>query len=207
MSATPDFRHRKIGWIESDRWSRFSVLLPLIRKDGEICVLFEKRAMKLDSQPGEVSFPGGRIEKGETPEEAVVRETCEELLVEKPQVEVFGRLDRLLSPSGRLIKPFVGTIHDYDMTFSEDEVEYPFMVPYRWFVEHEPKEFQNRLIQEVNENIPFAEIPKGRNYPWDKGTYNLYFYHWKDEVIWGMTAKILHASIPLIEEYDILSRI
>ncbi|MDU1582304.1 MAG: CoA pyrophosphatase, partial [Peptoniphilus harei] len=45
--------------------NRFSVMIPLIKRKGEIHLLFEKRAMTLRNQPGEISFPGGRIEKNE----------------------------------------------------------------------------------------------------------------------------------------------
>ena len=53
----------------------FAVLAPLVRVDGETHLLFEVRALHMRRQPGEVCFPGGQIEEGETPLEAAVRET------------------------------------------------------------------------------------------------------------------------------------
>lgn len=68
----------------------FSVMIPLIKRKGDVHLLFEKRALTLRNQPGEISFPGGRIEEGETPEKAAIRETCEELLIEENEVEVYS---------------------------------------------------------------------------------------------------------------------
>ena len=55
-----------------------AVLLPLVRTEEGLCVLFEKRTGSI-SHPGETCFPGGAVEAGESPREAVIRETAEEL--------------------------------------------------------------------------------------------------------------------------------
>ena len=65
---------RPLG-IEKD----FSVLLPLIKVKDELHILYEVRSKNLDTQPGEISFPGGMVENGETYKDAAVRETIEEL--------------------------------------------------------------------------------------------------------------------------------
>ena len=59
---------------------RYAVLLPLIYdvKTDKYQILYQVRSEHI-SQPGEVSFPGGRVENGETFQEAAIRETCEEL--------------------------------------------------------------------------------------------------------------------------------
>ena len=58
----------------------FAVLVPLIEIDEELNLIYEVRSNSIE-QPGEISFPGGRIEDGESPEEAAIRETSEELLL------------------------------------------------------------------------------------------------------------------------------
>ena len=55
---------------------RASVLIPIIKKDNSYEILFEVRAKTLRSQPNEIAFPGGKIEKGEDPQTACIRETC-----------------------------------------------------------------------------------------------------------------------------------
>ena len=60
--------HRTIG---SERLQRnAAILLPLVTVDGRDALLFEVRSKRLEMQPGEICFPGGRIESGETPERA-----------------------------------------------------------------------------------------------------------------------------------------
>ena len=57
---------------------RYAVLIPWVKKEDGDALLLEVRSEKV-KQPGEVCFPGGRVEPGETTAEAAVRETCEEL--------------------------------------------------------------------------------------------------------------------------------
>ena len=71
--------HRTIG---SERLQRnAAILLPLVTVDGRDALLFEVRSKRLEMQPGEICFPGGRIESGETPERAALRELWEELRI------------------------------------------------------------------------------------------------------------------------------
>ena len=61
------------------------------------------------SQPGEISFPGGRVEDGETFQEAAIRETCEELNLVPNQIDIWGEIGYLIH-QGRTIHCFVGKI-------------------------------------------------------------------------------------------------
>ena len=79
MSTDQDLNLRKIKAkvqgrkpLPVDVKNRFSVMIPLIKRDGDIHLLFEKRAFTLRNQPGEISFPGGRIEKGESPSTVLI---------------------------------------------------------------------------------------------------------------------------------------
>ena len=168
-----------------------AVLIPLIKKNDEWHLLFEVRALDLDAQPGEVCFPGGRIEPGETPVEAAVRETMEELLVAKDQIEVLAPLDALPGPGGPSIWPVLGILSDYQNTWSDEEVDHTFSVPLSYFLETEPEIYETLQVTIPGEDFPFEKIPGGRDYPWKKRHYTVLFYTDTDPLIWGITAKII----------------
>lgn len=172
--------------------NRFSVMIPLIKRDGEIHLLFEKRAFTLRNQPGEISFPGGRIEKGESPREAAVRETAEELLISEREIEIYSEGDFVVNPYAAIIHTFVGEIkRDFDKIFpSEDEVEKAFTVPLSYFLKTRPKSYKINLRVERNKEFPYHLIPNGVNYKFKRGREEVLFYEYEDEIIWGFTAKM-----------------
>ncbi|CAM3569874.1 NUDIX hydrolase [Nocardioides zeicaulis] len=74
---------------------------------GEL--LLTERAHHMRSHPGQVSFPGGSIDVGETPREAALREALEEVGLQSSEVEVFGELPELwLPPSNFAVTPVLG---------------------------------------------------------------------------------------------------
>lgn len=182
-------------WLERER--SMAVLLPLAEGPEGWQVLFEVRAAGI-SQPGEVCFPGGRIEPGETPEEAALRECREELCLRPKQVELLGAGDRIATPGGVLVHSFAGVLRGYEGGFSQSEVAQVFTVPLAWLKSHPP------LVQDVpvatvpGADFPFEKIPGGAAYPWRGGTYRVLFYEYEGRVIWGITAKVLHRMLPLL---------
>ncbi|HPZ60099.1 MAG TPA: CoA pyrophosphatase, partial [Bacillota bacterium] len=119
----------------------YSVLVPLVERNDEPHILYEVRAETLRTQPGQVSFPGGRIEDGETPEECAIREACEELCIQHSDIEIISPLDYLHTYSNFTMYPFLGTI-DYDacskVTASREKVKEIFFVPVSYLMETEP---------------------------------------------------------------------
>jgi 8-oxo-dGTP pyrophosphatase MutT (NUDIX family) len=85
-----------------------SVLVCFWRGAEDLHVLLTKRAASLRGHPGQMSFPGGQLEEGETWTEAALRETEEEVGLSRDRVEVLGRLDDAWSGAGHLIVPIVG---------------------------------------------------------------------------------------------------
>src|SRR5699024_8385169 len=110
-----------------------------------VSLLFEKRSKKLNNQPGEICFPGGKLEQGETMKECVVRETMEELLIHKSQIELLGPGDIFVSPFNIMIHPFIGILKDYEDSFSKDEVDSIIKVPLEFFRSNDPEKFKNRI--------------------------------------------------------------
>jgi 8-oxo-dGTP pyrophosphatase MutT (NUDIX family) len=88
-----------------------AVLVPVVAARDVPWVLFTKRALGLADHAGEISFPGGRIEAGDTdPVSAALRETEEELGVPRAGVEVLGALDDYETRTGFRVSPIVGIV-------------------------------------------------------------------------------------------------
>ncbi len=196
---------RRAGRLENEKIRRAAVLVPLIQKGGEYHVVFEVRAGSLKTQPGEICFPGGAVEQGETPKQAAVRETMEELLINRSQIRVIAPLDVLEAPGAMEISPFLGALQGYRWSYSEAEVDHTFSVPLRWFAEHEPERYETELVTVPEETFPFEDVPGGRDYHWRRGHYDVYFYRREEGIIWGMTAKILRSLAEMYRK-DILSK-
>ena len=103
---------------------RSAVLLLLYCKDGEYTVLFNKRTHKVEFNKGEICFPGGGMDDGDTTFlETALRETHEEMGISPASVTVLGELGETTTRAGFVIRPFVGTIpYPYEFRPNEDEV-------------------------------------------------------------------------------------
>lgn len=176
-----------------------AVVIPLVKRSGEYQVLFEVRARNLKTQPGEVCFPGGRMEPGETPLKAALRELSEELLTDPGQAEIWMASDYLETPAGLTVYPFLAELKRYRGTFSRDEVEQIRLVPLAWFLEHEPKRYLARVVTIPGDGFPFHLIPGGESYRWREGTYEVMFYQYGTLVIWGMTARMMKACADILK--------
>ena len=175
------------GW---ERMKRASIIIPLIDINEEVYVLFQVRAKKLKSQPGDVCFPGGKIDKCETPKEAALREINEELGLK--DVEIIKEMDILIRHDGMIIHPFVAKVNNIEeLDINEDEVEEIFYLPLSYLLEYTPMDVKNKLIIERGENFPYDLIEGGKNYQFKTGEYISTFYQYKDYVIWGITASML----------------
>ena len=105
-------KNHKSTLIGIEELRKYAVCIPLMPGPDGYQVLFEVRSANIKSQPGDVCFPGGRMEPGETPDETAVRETMEELLVEEKQLRLIGLMDPYLSESGNLVYPYAAVLED-----------------------------------------------------------------------------------------------
>ncbi|HKL12942.1 MAG TPA: CoA pyrophosphatase [Halanaerobiales bacterium] len=172
--------------------AKYAVLVPLIKLDDKLHLIYEIRSEEIGTQPGEVSFPGGRIEEGETARDAAIRETEEELGLNTDQIEVFGQLDYLIPPFNIALYPFAGFLKVdslEELEINKAEVQQIFIVPFNYFLENEPETHVINCRHEINENFPYHLIRNGKDYDWRNGEYPVNFYKYKDFVIWGMTAR------------------
>lgn len=184
----------------------YAVLVPLVERHGELHLLYEVRAESLKTQPGQVSFPGGRIEEGETPEECAIREACEELCLEPEDIKVISPLDYLHNYSNSTIYPFLGVI-DFNacskVTASEAEVQEIFFVPLKFLLENEPLVIDSEIHAKVPDNFPYEKINKPNGYNWLKGYSQIPIYQYEGYAIWGMTALITQDLMKKMKEGNV----
>lgn len=179
------------GW---ERMRRASIVIPIVEVNGEVNILFEVRAKKLNSQPGDICFPGGKIDANETPKEAAIREVEEEIGV--CDIEIVQELDLLIRHDGMIVHPYLGVIKDInDIKISESEVDHVFLVPLEYLLENNPLEVNNKLMVERADDFPYDLIVNGKNYNFRSGEYKSLFYKYKDYVIWGITASMLNSFL------------
>lgn len=180
---------------------QYAVFLPLVQKDGAWQVLFQERAYHLRRQPGEICFPGGRIESDDrSAEEAAIRETYEELGLAEGDLECFGPLDYLVEPH-RIVYPFAGRIvNEGNIRPNRDEVESIFYVPLEQLKRMKPDIHTADLYVHPKDDFPFDKTPNDRERPWQRGELELYFYTYENYTIWGLTARILYHFLELVQE-------
>ncbi len=131
-------------------------------------LLFTVRAPHLAHHRGQISFPGGQLEPGESPKEAAVREAFEEVRLPPERVRVLGALRPVLSPAGFWVLPVVGRV--------EGPVA---LVP-------NPEEVAEVFLAPIPELLAVRAWPE-----WRRGRY-VWHYPWRGRDIWGVTGNILH---------------
>ncbi|MGP6139350.1 MULTISPECIES: NUDIX hydrolase [unclassified Jeotgalibaca] len=180
---------------------KFSVMLPLIQRDGEWHILYEVRSKKI-SQPGETSFPGGAVEEGENFQEAAIRETMEELNVTRECIHVMGEIDYIVNEYA-VIHCFVSKLDlDFEEINFNEEVASLFTVPVRYLIDHRPTYYATKLLMEHPEDFPYHLIPNGRDYRFKAGEHLIPFYQLNGHSLWGYTANMTDHFIELITAPD-----
>jgi 8-oxo-dGTP pyrophosphatase MutT (NUDIX family) len=152
---------------------RAAVLVPLVHAEGGAALVLTKRTDSVEHHKGQISFPGGGVEDGETPLEAALRETHEEIGIPPREVRVLGELDdEEAAVSGFVLTPFVGVVpYPNRLRLSPREVRAVLVVALRTLLD--PRNVRTEVWERRGE--PFV----------------MYFYQAGDEVIWGATARII----------------
>ncbi|PYZ98769.1 coenzyme A pyrophosphatase [Alteribacter lacisalsi] len=186
------FKNRRASLLDAEQYRSFAIFVPLIYKDNEPCLLFQVRGEEI-RQPGEICFPGGKVDPEDpSAESAAVRELIEEIGVSQEQVSVYGQLDYMITPYKFNIYPFIGEIAtDAKMKLNPAEVQDVFTVPVRALQEMEPSTYNIYHEVQPEEAFPYHLIPGGKNYDWRTGVVHEHFYEYQGRVIWGLTARIL----------------
>ncbi|KZL88840.1 NUDIX hydrolase [Clostridium magnum] len=177
-----------------------AVMILLCEEDGKTSIVFEVRAFCLRQQPGDICLPGGKVEKGESPEVASIRETTEELNLKIDDIEFIGSMDYVVTPYNFIIYPFIGKLNKREIFPNRDEVDHIFKVPIEFFIENTPEFYEISLMPDPGEGFPYHLIRNGKDYKFRIGKVPEYFYRYKDYVIWGFTALIIKNFIEVLRK-------
>ena len=179
---------------------RAAVLIPLVKKDNSYSILFELRSKTMKRQPGEISFPGGIIENNESPKEACLRETFEEIGIKEEDIDIISPLDVYVSHANLIIHPYLGLIKNTDnLNLNESEVDHVFLVPLNYLLDYDVTCYTNDVKVIPKDDFPYNKIPNKENYKFAQGDYPVWFYEYKNYVIWGITARILENFLDFIK--------
>ena len=175
----------------------YAVLCPLVERPDGLHLLFEVRARNL-SQGGEVCFPGGRMEAGETPAQCALRETEEELSIPAAEVSLLGTPDFICNQMGFLLRPVLGLVSPAGFAAlrpSPDEVAEVFTAPLSFFAETAPEPWRYELVPQVPEDFPYESVGIPRDYAWNHGWVDVPVWYWQGHAVWGMTARLVRDLI------------
>jgi 8-oxo-dGTP pyrophosphatase MutT (NUDIX family) len=159
------------------------VLIPLLEDKGIYKILFTKRTDTVERHKGQISFPGGSVDKEDSSLlETALRESEEEIGLLKGDVDILGRIDDTLTvASDFIVRPFVGLVpFPYEFVINEEEVERLIIVPIDIFK------------TENSENSVHAVEFEGK-------TYHSKAYEYNGDVIWGATARMIENLMGIIK--------
>lgn len=171
--------------------ANYAILIPWVDTDFGDALLFEVRS-QLVKQPGEVCFPGGRAEPGETASEAAVRETCEELGIGPDAIEVIEELEPLIMGDGRKVCPVSARLQLKDLEslkLSKDEVAEVFLLSAEWLRENPPTHYD--LASTPDEELPGKLLAYLANYGDYRKIGQTDYIEYDGHGIWGLTARII----------------
>jgi 8-oxo-dGTP pyrophosphatase MutT (NUDIX family) len=156
-----------------------AVLIALFDGDHGAEVLLTRRAWHLRSHRGEVCFPGGRQDDGETSIQTALREAHEEVLLDPFHVTVVGELDHLATvASHSLIVPIVARLDRRPvLSAGTSEVDRIFTTPLVDFLRADTFREEHWTRDNVTFPVPFFELD--------------------DETVWGATARLLRDLLVL----------
>jgi 8-oxo-dGTP pyrophosphatase MutT (NUDIX family) len=157
-----------------------AVMILIVNRKQIPHIIFTKRTDTVETHKGQISFPGGVQEpQDRNLLETGTRETFEEIGIQADLIENLGQLDDFYTVTDYVVSPFVGYLNsDFEYRLNTHEVAHILEVPLPRFLTADDFEVRK----------------------WDHQgtTYDVFFYHYQDQVIWGATAYILNRFIDIV---------
>ncbi len=188
-----------------------AVLIPLVRLNNRDYILFEVRGQNI-RQPGEVCFPGGKVDKQDKSDKVTaIRETCEELGISAEKIKYIGKLGTFVNITGISVDAHIGKLNIKnldELNINRSEVESIFIVPIDYFIENQPEEYKMHIkafpfvTENGNKKIIFPaaklNLPDKYQDKRDGVFYPVYVYKTEEEIIWGITAFLIKVFIDML---------
>ena len=143
-----------------------AILIPIIEKNGELHVILTMRSSALKHHPGQIAFPGGKLDESDKSlEDAALREAFEEIGLPQAKVNVLGNLPTHETVTGFTVTPVVAHVtSDFDEVPEPGEVAEVFTVPLAFLTE--PSNFQIEYRRWRGQKRYYYTIPYGPYYIW-----------------------------------------
>lgn len=143
-----------------------AVLVPLVGHPQALHVLLTRRSADLHRHPGQIAFPGGRVDQVDADLVAcALRETEEEIGLPRQWVQVMGALDPYLTATGYVVVPIVGLVRPgFDLRLDSREVAASFEVPLDFILDEANHRLDSGTIQGRERH--WWAIPYGEHYIW-----------------------------------------
>ena len=174
--------HRQKQEVDAPTLRPAAVCLLLYPKDGEYCILLNKRSEHVEHHKGEISLPGGARDKEDKDSlDTALRETEEEMGISRSDVTILGELDEVATRSRFLMRVYVGTIpYPYDFKPSIIEIAEVLEVPV------------SALMDPSNLRVETR---------WEDGTaVSANSYAYNGHLVYGATARVLQDFLGILDE-------
>ena len=169
--------------LTSESLNKAAVLVPLVVCHDEVNLLFTHRSSSLERHSSQVSFPGGIFENDDKSLiDTALRETREEIGVDKKNIQVIGQLPSFNTSTGYIVYPVIGVIDSLDnIRINEIEVNKVFYIPLDWLCNPNHSKLENYVtVDGTNRKVWF-------------------FDQYEGESVWGITAKIIFDLIEILK--------
>lgn len=156
-----------------------AVLVPVLQAETGLGLLFTVRGEMLSNHAGQIAFPGGGLDPGESVREAALRETWEEIGVRVTPDSIVGELPDHPSPAGFVVTPVVAVVPwPQPLRPNPDEVAEIFSAPLEELGTIVPR-WEERVLQGLHRRI--------------------HFYAWGERLIWGFTGNVVKDLLDVVE--------
>jgi len=184
---TPAFIQKKLNRyqrrsIERSALTKSAVLIPIVKRGNGLDLLFTKRSETVEHHKGQISFPGGATDKIDiSPVDTALRETFEEVGLERSATTIIGMIDDLQTPSGFIVTPVVGFIEHLPLLHvNAEEVAQVIFIPLERF---------------FDDSLRHSNIRERNGIKIEVFSYNVW-----EEPVWGATAFFVKQLVSLLND-------